>query len=200
MRSAPACALCTERAAALSPNAVAGTHEPSPPLPAAALEAAHRIARDPTRLSRTWRDGLRADGLDDEHYVELIGVVVTVVSIDAFCTAIGATLHPLPTPVDGAPTRHRPRQARDGDAWVPMIPVFGTTGAEADLWPRGRTANVIRALSLVPDEVRTLQDLGAAHYLPSDRIPDPRARMEHLTRPQMELLAGRISALRECFY
>jgi hypothetical protein len=200
VRSAPRCALCTERAAALSPNAVAGAHESAPPLSAAAVEAAHRIARDPGRLSRGWRDGLRAAGLDDGHYVELIGVVVTVVSIDAFCNAIGAALHPLPTPVDGEPSQYRPMQARDGDAWVPMIPAFRASGAESDLWRRGITGNVIRALSLVPDEVRTLKDLSAAHYLRDEQVADPRAHLEHLTRPQMELLAGRVSALRECFY
>ena len=200
VRLAPTCALCTERAAALSPNAVAGAHEPAAPLSAAAVEAAHRIARDPARLSRTWRDGLRAAGLDDGHYVELIGVVVTVVSIDAFCALIGAPPHPLPTPLAGEPTRYRPTQARDGGAWVPMIPAFGATGAEADLWRRGMTGNVLRALSLVPDEVRTLKDLGAAHYLRDEQIADPRAHLENLTRPQMELLAGRVSALRECFY
>ena len=59
---------------------------------------------------------------------------------------------------------------------------------------------MIRALSLVPDEVRTLKDLSAAHYLPADRVADPRARCENLSRAQMELLAARVSALRECFY
>ncbi len=200
VRSAARCALCAERAAALSPNAVVGTHEPAPPLSAAAVEAAHRITRDPGRLSRAWRDGLGAGGLDDGRYVELIGVVVTIVSIDAFCRAIGVALHPLPVPIAGEPTRYWPPQARDDGAWVPMIPTFGATGAEADLWRRGKTGNVIRALSLVPDEVRTLKDLSAAHYLRDDQVANPRAHMEHLSRPQMELLAGRVSALRECFY
>jgi hypothetical protein len=200
VRSAAQCALCAERAAALSPNAIAGAHEPAPPLAAEAVDAAHRITRDPGRLSRAWRDRSRASGLDDGPYVELIGVVVTVVSIDAFCRAIGVALHPLPVPVAGEPTRHRPRQARDDGAWVPMIPAFGATGAEADLWRRGMTGNVIRALSLVPDEVRTLKDLSAAHYLRDDQVANPRARMEHLSRPQTELLAARVSALRECFY
>jgi len=200
VRSAASCALCSERAAALTPNAVPGEHAAAAPLPAAAVEAIHRIARDPGRLSRGWREGLRQAGLDDGAYVELIGVVVMVFSIDAFCRGIGVPLHPLPVPLDGAPTRYRPRQAREGGAWVPMIPVFGATGAEADLWRRGMTGNVIRALALVPDEVRTLKDLSAAHYLRDDQVADPRARMQHLSRPQTELLAARVSALRECFY
>ena len=56
----------------------------------------------------------------------------------------------------------------------------------------------MRALSLVPDEVRTLYDLSAAHY------PMVRCATQCLTgvlnRMQIELIAGRVSALRQCFY
>ena len=83
---------------------------------------------------------------------------------------------------------------------MPMIPALGATGSEADLWRRGATGNVIRALSLVPDEVRTLADLSHAHYLPMELVPDPRARVGTLSRAQAEFLAARVSALRECFY
>lgn len=200
VRRAATCALCASRKRALSPSAVPGQHDPSPPLDAASVEAAHRITTDPGRLSRGWREGLREAGLEDGPYVELIGVVATVVSIDAFCRALGVPLHPLPTPRSGAPTRYRPAQARMESAWVPMIPSLGARGAEADLWRRGLTGNVIRALSLVPDEVRTLTDLSAAHYLPPERVADPRAGGKSLSRAQMELLAARVSALRECFY
>jgi hypothetical protein len=86
------------------------------------------------------------------------------------------------------------------DAWVPMIPEHNNGGAEADLWAQGRSGNVIRAMSLVPDEVRTLSDLSAAHYLPNHRVADPVARGEHLDRQQMELIAGRVSALNQCYY
>ena len=64
---------------------------------------------------------------------------------------------------------------------------------------RGRP-NVLRALSLVPDAVRQLQELSEVHYLPMADVVDPRARIPSLSRPQMELLAGRVSALNECFY
>lgn len=71
---------------------------------------------------------------------------------------------------------------------------------EADLWSAGKTGNVIRAMSLVPDEVRTLNDLSAAHYLPNVRVRDPSASQEALSRPQMELIAGRVSVVNGCFY
>jgi hypothetical protein len=82
-----------------------------------------------------------------------------------------------------------------------MIPPSGATGAEADLWSVPRTANVIRALSLVPDAVRQLKQLSAAQYLPMDKVPIPGERGGRaLERTQIELLAGRVSALNECFY
>ena len=75
----------------------------------------------------------------------------------------------------GEPTRYRPAAAVFEGAWAPTIPAAAVGGAEADLWSPGRTGNVIRALSLVPDEVRQLSQLGAAHYLPFNRMMDLRA-------------------------
>jgi hypothetical protein len=200
VRCEASCALCAARRDAIAPGAVPGEHAAAAPLGAAAVEAAHRIAGDPGRLSKRWLESLEAAGLESGAYVELVGVVVTVVSIDAFCRAIGVAKHALPLPLAGEPSRYRPRQARDDGAWVPMIPALGATGSEADLWRRGATGNVIRALSLVPDEVRTLADLSHAHYLPMELVPDPRARVGTLSRAQAEFLAARVSALRECFY
>ena len=134
VRAAAGCALCAARKQALSPNAVAAMHAAVPPLSAGAVEAIHRITTDPGRLSRRWRDQLREAGLADGPYVELIGVVGTVFSVDSFCRALGVPLHALPAAAPGAPSRYRPPQARDDGAWVPMIPSFATTGAEADLW------------------------------------------------------------------
>jgi hypothetical protein len=83
---------------------------------------------------------------------------------------------------------------------VPMIPADRATGAEADLYGGRAVGNVICAMSLVPDEVRTLHDLSAAHYLPMGQVLDPSASSGTLNRMQMELIAGRVSALRQCFY
>jgi hypothetical protein len=81
-----------------------------------------------------------------------------------------------------------------------MIQAERATGAEADLYGGKPTGNVIRAMSLVPDEVRTLQDLSTAHYLPSGQVRNPTASAGVLSRMQMELIAGRVSALQHCFY
>jgi hypothetical protein len=103
-RHAPRCATCRARRAALSPHTVSGEHESLGRLPAAAVEAIHQITNDPGRLTRAWFEKTLAAGLDDAHYVELVGVVVTLVSIDAFCRALGVAPRPLPEPAAGEPS------------------------------------------------------------------------------------------------
>jgi hypothetical protein len=201
VRNAWQCSLCKTRKAALSPYTIAGTHDSVSPLSVSAIDVIHRVVTDPGRLTQAWFEKTLAAGeLIDAQYVEIVDVVVVVVSLDSFCRGIGVPPHPLPTPAAGAPSRYRPATAQLEAAWVPMLPVQGARGAEADLWDAaGRVGNVIRALSLVPDAVRQLMDLSTAHYVPRDRLLDftwERA----LSRAQMELIAGRVSALRGCFY
>lgn len=199
VRGAERCALCLQRREALSPLAVEGNHDHEGVLPEAAAEAVHQITNDPARLSRTWFDKTLAGGLSDAQYVEIVGVVVTVLSVDRFCRALGMPLRALPEPRPGEPSRQRPPGALPEAAWVPMIKESRATGSEADLYGMPRTGNVLRALSLVPDEVRSLLDLSAAHYLTSEQMLNLRAGRT-LNRRQMELVAGRVSALNECFY
>jgi hypothetical protein len=132
--------------------------------------------------------------------VELVGVVATLVGIDAFCRGLGLPPHPLPEPLAGEPSRHRPAAARDEGAFVPMLPNRRPSAPDADLWETPRTANVIRALSLVPDEVRTSKLLARVHYLGVEQLADPALRRGALDRPQIELVAARVSARNECFY
>jgi hypothetical protein len=200
VRHARHCVLCQTRQQALTPAAVTGPHDHLGVLPDAAVDVIHRVVTDPGRLSRKWYQATIDAGLSAEQYVELLGTLVATVSIDSFCRGIGVPLHPLPVPQPGAPSQYRPPGAVQEDAWVPMIPVERAIGAEADLYGGQAVGNVIRAMSLVPDEVRTLCDLSAAHYLPMGQVRDPSATMGTLSRMQMELIAGRVSALRQCFY
>jgi hypothetical protein len=202
VRAADACRLCIERKASLSPFSCSGSHDGPEGLPGVAVDAIHRLVTDPGRLSKKWYASLEGEGLSSERYVELLGVVVTVVSIDSFCRGLGLPLNPLPEPLPGEPSHYRPEGVEERGAWVPWIAGGGEASAERDLFEGlpGRSGNVIRAMSLVPDEVRTLNDLSAAHYMaPGDAI-DPRWSPFAIDRLQIELLAGRVSALRECFY
>ena len=91
--------------------------------------------------------------------------------------------------------------ASEGEAWVPMLAAGRLGASERDLFfGLPMPPNVLRAMSLVPDEVRTLKDLSAAHYLPMGSVRDPRATAGTPHRMQIELIAGRVSALRQCFY
>ena len=54
-------------------------------------------------------------------------------------------------------------------------------------------------MSLVPDAVRDLRILSAAQYQPLDKAGDFAYRRA-LGREQVELVAGRVSAINECFY
>ena len=206
-RHAPGCAFCRRLGDALSPYAVPGEHDVDPEirdlLPDAAVDAVHRIVNDASRLTRAWYERTLADGLTDGQYVELVGTVVSVVSIDAFCRAVGVTFHALPEPEPGPASGYRPATAaNDGESWVPMVPFDNSGTAEADLWPPKRTGNVIRAMSLAPDEVRTLHDLGGTHYIDHGLVRDPSAGRKGgaLSRAQIELVAGRVSILNDCFY
>jgi len=161
---------------------------PLAPLPEKAVEAARKIGADPTHLDRDWAEATIAE-LGDAHYVELASVVVTTVAADAFCEAMGIEHEPLPEPEAGEPTRERPDGMGDIGAWVPVQVVD---------WNR---ANVARALSLVPEGVRTFFRMVAAMY--SGTATDfEKMVWDHrpLSRPQVELLAARVSALNQCFY
>ncbi len=199
VRQAAHCSYCRARKVALSPDAVAGAHESLGALPDAVVEVIHRVVTDPARLSRSWYEKMRADGVTDAHYVGTIGVIVTVVSIDSFHRGLGVPPEPLPEPLAGEPSRRRPPAAKLDQAWLPMIAEGQATGPEAGIFMRRRNPNVLRALSLVPDEVRGLRELSAAHYLSLEQLMNLRAGRS-LRRTQIELIAGRVSALNECFY
>ncbi len=200
-RNARSCSACKQRKASLSPEVACAPHNTSSNLSDAAADAVHRIATDPARLSKHWLESLEADGLSDGHYVELLGVLVAAISIDAFHRALGLPLEPLPKPVPGEPNGYRPPGARDSGAWVPRVQPEDAGEAEADLYPSNAVPNVISAMSLVPDAVRMQQQLGRVHYLPLQSVMTPNDNGGRaISRLQIELLAGRVSSLSQCFY
>jgi len=199
-RRADECGLCSARKSALSAAAVQGEHRSTGALPANLVDVIHRVRTDPARLSRPWFDAVIAGGLEVPAYVEAIAVVTMVTGVDYFARALGIAPFPFPEPGAGTPSRYLPASAKPGTAWVPMIAPEDAAGPEADLYPPGAMIpNIVRALSLVPAEARTLQMLSAAHYLSVEQISDPAARRS-LDRMQTELVAARVSALNQCFY
>ena len=196
-RRARSCAICRERKNALSPHAIQGEHDHAGILSAPMVDEIHRITTDAARLTQSWYQSLVEQGLEVESYVEALGVAVQIISIDGFHHAMGLPLEDLPSPLPGEPTRVRPEGLVDDEAWVPMQEA-SRVAAEIGL-PGGQAPFVIRALSLVPAEVRAWRDLSEAQYLGTDAMMSFE-KVRALNRSQIELVAGRVSALNECFY
>jgi len=168
-------------------------------LPDGARAVAQRVGGDAVSLEKSWYDSIVPEQLSDTHYVEAVGVVVRTVSVDVFCRALGLPLHDYPEA--GEPDRERPTTARVDEAWVPMIPNGPEGGEEAKATFGGQNANVIRALSLVPAEVHGIVDVGDHQYIRGARVLDAKYEPDRgISRAQIELIAGRISAISECFY
>ena len=200
VRLAHSCSFCKERKAALSPYAVEGEHDSEGILPPVAVEVVHRVTTDPQRLSRAFYDKAIEGGLTPEQYVELIGITVLTVSVDAFCRSLGIAQRPLPEPQPGEPARMKASGKLFYGAFVPLL--AKPSGPDTDLYadvPLPVAPNIVRSLSLVPEEARGLQNLAQAEYLTFDDLVNFTAQRS-LDRRQTELVATRVSALNECFY
>ena len=203
IRHARGCAHCARIKAALSPNAVKGTHESlggPGTLEAGALELIHRVVSDPGRLSERWSQEVLALGLSDGQYVEITGIIAMVMMMDAFTRALGARERALPEPQAGAPTRHRPAGAKKQAAWLPLVEPEDATEADGPMYPSPKVGYIYRGLSLVPQSLRDYWALANMHYLPGQFVYKFDSSIRAISRPQIEILAARVSALHQCVY
>lgn len=201
-RRAETCELCQKRKGAISPNAVQGEHDHGEGLPDAAIEAVHRISTDSGRLGKTFFEQTKAAGISDAQWVEFVGIVSSLKSIDTFYRALGLPVESLPEPSGGEETEYRPDGATMSGGWVPMIREKHLAEPERMLYEGyPRTGGVLRAMSLVPNEVWNLHSISEPMYLPTHHVMDFRASGNRaIDRMQIELLASRVSHLNECFY
>ena len=191
----------SRRASAL----VDGLPDPGPgpaELPEAATFAVHKLIADLPNVTKDWYDEVTtADGMTDTHYIELLGVVVNVWSVDELHRALSLPLEPLPDPMAGTPGGIRPSGAKAHGSWPLTVWPDDLDERDLDIYDgEERAANVRAAMSLHPDSVRWLGDLFDAHYLSWVEIGGEQEPFRVLTRPQRELVAARVSALNECFY
>ena len=105
VREASECSLCQQRKESLSPRAVAGEHSHSFGLDPVIVEVVHSIVTDASRLTRSWYDEVLQSGLQDAQYIEIVGTVVSMVSIDSFAMALGCLLYTSPSPRDATLSR-----------------------------------------------------------------------------------------------
>lgn len=205
-RQAPHCGFCIARKQAASAAMVNGRHDKAVSLPDPAIEAIHRIRTDSGRLGIGWYRSVTGTELTEEHYVELLSVVVTVVAIDTFHRAAGLPLPALPTARAGEPARRRPAGAKPGLAWMPTLAPEDRAPEDPDLYldhpgPRQRGGgNVHRALSLVPNSMIHWWDMFETMYLPAPAMRDFGREYRAISHAQIEMLAARVAALNQCVY
>lgn len=189
-RQALACGACAARREALSPMAVTGEHESLGVLPAAAVDVAHRVRTDAGRLTRGWFDAIVPDQLSIEAYVELISVVASSVVLDSYAQAMALGLPRLPSAEPGTPTGDVSDEVTSGVAWVPIMAVERQNPGVDGL---PDAPNIVRSMARVPSAMMLFFGAFRAHYTIYEFETS-------LARPQLELIAARVSSLNQCFY
>jgi len=203
-RHARFCALCAERKEALSPYAVQGEHDSLGLLPADKVEVIHRVMTDSGRIAEHWFEAIRDGGLPGTEYVEMIGVIVCTVGVDTFCRGIGIDPPELPTPQPGQPTREQvPEDQLNRDlAFAPTIRPEYDGPLQKEFFPGGppTAAHIRRALTSVPDTQRQFWLMANTLYMNGLQMRDFSTEYRAITHAQIELVAGRVSAINQCVY
>ena len=199
-RNAADCPLCRRRRDALSPYTVDGSHASLGALGAPMVEIVHRLVNDAGRLTKRWLHAMQEAGVSEEQYVETIGVIAMITALDTFDLGLGLPQRELPAARAGTPGRHRPRGAKRDLAWVATVAPEALSADDPDPYTIHGSKNIHRALSLVPQEVLNFFDLDVELYLKDHEIRDFDHEHRALSHAQIEMLAGRVSALNGCFY
>jgi len=154
-------------------------------LPERAADVVRRVAADVHSIDKAWAVAC-VEELGDAAYVEICALTVCVTAIDAFAEALGVPMEELPQALPGDPDGVRPEGTKQAGAFVPMTEPFAGP-------------NVARALSLSPGDNMAFFGLVGSMYAMAD-FQDLIWANRPLSRPQVELVAARVSAINECFY
>ena len=193
--ASPGARLDAERRLQIAAAATQGylAAEPPPPWvrPFAdpALDVAFRLARYAGTITQEWYEQVITEGMHPLEWVEIVGIVVATVPPLAFARAAGRALPEFPPSVAGQP--HGREAAELAPATLNWVPVAA---------PADTTASVVQALSALPGEWDNMWRLAEAQYMSDAQMVDPLWNRGTLSRPQMELAAGRISRVREWFF
>ncbi|HEX6660044.1 MAG TPA: hypothetical protein VF065_18260 [Ilumatobacter sp.] len=158
--------------------------------PAAAQDFAYRLARHAGTITRDVYDSVSAD-IGELPFVEVCAIVSTVAAVWHFCRNVGIPVPLMPAPVPGEPTGRRPDDLATAELnWVPVAA------------PADEVAAVVQAYTAVPGEQDNTWRMADAQYMPNLEMVDPAwsRRPDGLSRAQMELVAARVTQLRDCFY
>lgn len=200
-RHAWSCGLCRERKTALSPYTVRGEHDDLGDLPREWVDVIHRVATDSGRLTQSWFSEALDAGIEEDEFVEIIGVAILAITIDAFADGIGVKLTPLPDAQPGTPPRERWERATPGPGWVSTTAPNNAGPELEDHYVNGRGQfNIVRSLTLVPAAATQLFALLDCLYMPNPSIRELEGIDRSISRAQIEYLAARSSSLFGCFY
>lgn len=200
-RNAWNCKLCAERKAALSPFAVDGQHDSLGDLPEEWVDVIHRVATDSGRLTQNWLNGVLDAGVEEDEFVEIVGVAILTITIDAFIAGLGLDRVPLPPVKPGMPPRKRWDGATPGPGWVATTAPENAGSVLADHYVDGRGKfNIVRSLTLVPEAATQLFALLDRLYMPNPGINELDGIERSISRAQIEFLAARSSSIFGCFY
>jgi hypothetical protein len=181
----------------------ANAQTPAVQLPEVAKRLVRKLAAEPQGFEEADYQEALKEGLSDAEYVEMVGLVSRITNLDIFAKGIGVEVQPLPPAQPGNPSRERPPEAIQEKAWVPTVP-GGPDGGETAKWlyvGLSRVAYILKALSLVPKECALHLELEQVEYIKLPNFMDwTHAHHEGLSRAQVEVVAGRVSAFNECFY
>ena len=158
--------------------------------PVAAHDFAYRLARHAGTITRDVYDSVRRE-IGELAFVEACAIVSSVAAVWHFCRNIGVPVPPLPHAADGRPTGEQPDQLAAAELnWVPVAA------------PADQTAAVVQAYTGVPGEQTNTWRMADAQYMPNLDMVNPAwtRRAGGLSRAQMELVAARVTKLRDCFY
>jgi hypothetical protein len=138
--------------------------------------------------------------MGEGEYVETVGVIAMVMIMDTCHLALGLELRELPAPKRGEPTRYRPPGAKKQAAWLPLVEPGDAVESDGPMYPSPKAGYIYRGLSLVPQAVRDYWALANVHYLPGEYVYQFGVSIRAIERPQVEVLAGRVSSMHQCAY
>jgi len=198
-RNVAGCTLCDDRKAAVSPYAITGEHSHLGALLEAWVDVIHRVISDPGRLTERWFREVTDGGIEVGEYVELIGVVVSVVAVDTYCRGIGMAAPAIPAAAAGAPSPDTPDQLNTELAWVPTLDADVDGPLQAEFYA-GAPAHIRRALTFVPATARSFWEMANTLYMTGAQMRDFGTEYRAISHAQIEMIAGRVSAINQCVY
>jgi alkylhydroperoxidase family enzyme len=200
IRQARSCDFCSEIKEALSPYAVTGAHSVTGALSDAEVELIHRTVSDPGRLTEPWTAEVLDSDLTQGEFVEIVGIIAMVSVMDTCTMALGLPDTDLPDAIAGEPTRYLPPGAKVNAAWLPIVEPEDAVETDEPLYPSPKVGYIYRGLSMVPESMRNYWALANTHYLPGEYVYQFDKSIRAIKRPQMEIIAARVSALHQCAY